>query len=114
MENRKVTHMPGRYSRNKGKAGEREFTKLLKQYGFNAQRGVQYKGTPDSPDVIGIPGFHIEVKRTERLHLYDALKQSISESNENEIPIVAHRKNREEWIVILRATDFLEMVRKNE
>ena len=113
MENSKVILMPGKYSRNKGKSGEREFVKLLKQYGFDAQRGVQYKGTPDSPDIIGIPGFHIEVKRTERLRLYDALKQSILESNNNEIPIVAHRKNREEWVVILRATDFLEMVRKD-
>jgi Holliday junction resolvase len=56
----------GKMSRTKGKVGEREVAELLRANGFHAaRRGVQYQGGADSPDVIGLPGFHNEVKRTE-------------------------------------------------
>jgi len=97
----------------KGKAGEREFAWFLRQHGYDARRGVQHKGTPDSPDVIGLPGFHIEVKRVQQLHLYHALKKATEEAGQN-TPIIAHRKNREKWVVILDAEDFLKVVKENE
>ena len=54
-------------SRNKGAAGERELAEVLRANGFNdARRGVQFKGGPDSPDVVGFhPDWHPEVKRVE-------------------------------------------------
>jgi hypothetical protein len=49
--------------RNKGKRGERMHAKVLRTLGVtDARRGVQHAGGPDSPDVIGIPGTHAEVK----------------------------------------------------
>ncbi len=97
--------------KNKGKVGEREYADFLSQRGFPARRGQQFKGTPDSPDVVGgIPGTHAEVKRCERFNAYKALEQAIREAGEGEIPYVAHRQNRKEWIVVLRAEDFVEIV----
>lgn len=105
--------MAGKRSRDKGKRGEREFAKFLKKHGFeDAKRGVQYKGTKDSPDVEGLEGFHIEVKRCEALRLYPSLKKAEEESSDDDVPIVAHRRNDEEWIIIMKADKFVELIQK--
>lgn len=52
-------------SRQKGKRGELAAAHYLRSLGFiSARRGVQYSGSPDSPDVVcdELPGVHIEVK----------------------------------------------------
>jgi Holliday junction resolvase len=96
-------------SREKGKAGEREFAALCREHGFeNARRGQQFNGL-EGKDVVGLEGIHIEVKRVERLNIDEAMKQSIRDSKEGEIPIVAHRKNRESWKVTMRAEDWFKM-----
>jgi hypothetical protein len=64
----------------------------------------------EGEDVIGLPGFHLEVKRVERLNIHDAMTQSIRDAAEGQMPIVAHRKNRTEWLVTLRAEDFLKLI----
>ena len=99
-------------SREKGKRGERAVAALFREYGFTeAKRGQQYHGGPDSPDVVGVPGLHIEVKRTERLNLYDALAQAKRDAGE-ELPVVIHRKNDSEWVVILSFDDFMKLYRE--
>ena len=103
----------GKASRDKGKRGEREVASLLTLCGYAARRGVQYQGGKDSPDVVGLPGVHIEVKRTERLDLYGALAQSIADSGED-MPIVVHRKNNCDWVVIQPLLDWIELYRKWE
>ena len=96
----------GKSQREKGKRGEREVASILRYFGYDSRRGVQYKGGEDSPDVIGLPGIHIEVKRTERLDLYGALAQSIGDAGEN-MPIVIHRKNNSKWVVIQPLEDWI-------
>lgn len=93
-------------SRQKGARGEREWAAYLRELGFaDARRGQQFSGSPDSPDVAGgIPGTHPEVKRVERLNLHDAMKQAVRDAG-HAIPYVAHRRNRGEWLVTLRADD---------
>jgi len=95
-------------SKSKGKRGELEFANWLKKKGFQAKRGQQYKGGEDSPDVIcpKLKGYHIEVKRCESLSLYRAMEQAAQDSGKK-IPIVAHRRNRKEWLIVLKADDFL-------
>lgn len=98
-------------SKEKGKKGEREFATLCRKHGFeNARRGQQYNGL-DGQDVVGLEGIHIEVKRVERLNIDEAMRQAIRDSKEGEIPIVAHRRNREEWKVTMRAKDWFELYR---
>lgn len=104
----------GKASRDKGKRGEREVARILRDAGYDCHRGVQYHGGPDSPDVIGLPGVHIEVKRTERLNLYDALGQSKADSGHSEMPIVIHRRNDCEWVVIQPLKDWLDIYRVAE
>ena len=100
-------------SKDKGKRGEREVAAFLRSEGYDARRGVQYKGGPDSPDVVGLPGVHIEVKRTERLDLYGALAQSKGDAGD-EMPVVIHRKNDCEWVVIQPLKDWMKLYRQWE
>ena len=100
-------------SKRKGKEGELEAARFLKAHGFDARRGRQHKGTDDSPDVIHtIPGVHLEVKRRQAFNLYDAIVKAEHERNNEQIPAVMHRKNRQEWLVTLFAEDWLEIMKK--
>lgn len=95
----------------KGKTFEREIARYLREHGYtDARRGQQYKGGADSPDVVGIKGYHIEAKRTERFDLYGALEQSTRDAADREIPIVIHRKNGKKSVVILTLDDFMEVI----
>lgn len=87
-------------SRTKGKVGEREAAQALRELGFaNSRRGVQFHGGPDSPDVVGIPGVHIEVKRVERLNIDAAMAQARRDAGVDSVPVVMHRRNRGAWMV---------------
>lgn len=88
-------------SRAKGKRGELEFAKELRELGFaDARRGQQYCGANGDADVVGVPGVHWEIKRVERgLDLYAALSQSERDARPGELPHVAHRKNGKKWLV---------------
>ena len=68
-------------SREKGKRGERRWRDVLRDAGFQkAHRGVQYSGSPDSPDVAcpELRGIHFEVKAVETLNIWHAMVQSIA------------------------------------
>lgn len=96
-------------SKEKGKTGEREAAQELNKYfpGIQAKRGVQYQGGVDSPDIVhsGPKSIHIEVKRTERFRIYTALDQATQDAGKGRIPIVLHRQNKREWLVIVRLSD---------
>lgn len=95
-------------SRQKGARGERELASVLRQYGFDCRRGMQYKGGPDSPDVVGLPYIHIECKRVEKLNIYDAIDQSRRDSGEIDLPTVMHRRNNCDWLVTMRLEDWMK------
>lgn len=97
----------GKASRDKGKRGERELADVLKKHGYNAKRGVQYHGGPDSPDVTGLPGIHIECKRVEALQLYPALEQAKNDADDEKLPAVFHRRNGKPWVVAMELEDWL-------
>ena len=98
-------------SRAKGKTGELELAAFLREHGFDSRRGQQFKGGGDSPDVTGIPGWHIECKRVEKGNLYGWIAQA-ERDNLDKKPVVMHRRNHEEWVAIVRLEDFLELVKK--
>ena len=97
-------------SRAKGCRGEREFAALCKEQGYDCRRGQQYSGL-GGEDVIGLDGIHIEVKRTERLSIYDAMGQAKRDA-QCKIPIVAHKRNNSEWLIIMTAEDWFKLYRE--
>ena len=98
-------------SRDKGKRGELDLVHALKGYGIMARRGQQFSGINGDADVIGLPGIHIECKRVEKgLNLEKALEQSNRDAREGEIPVVMHRRNREQWKVTMSLDDFMKIM----
>lgn len=98
-------------SRAKGKVGELEFAAFLREHGYeSARRGQQFKGGAGSPDVMGLDGFHVEVKRTEVTSLKDWIAQAKNDAGAGKVPMIAHRKNRGNWIAVLDMEDFLGLL----
>ena len=93
-------------SRDKGCRGERDAAQAWSSViGGQARRGRQFSGSPESPDVVtDNPRIHLEVKRTERGNLYSWLDQAIADAGQK-IPVVLHRRNRREWVLVVRLAD---------
>lgn len=101
----------GKASQRKGADGERELARLLREHGYDIQRGGSLSfGT--APDLTGLPGIHIEVKRVERLNIPQAMQQAIRDSEKfhDGKPALFHRKSRSPWLVTMRLEDWLEIV----
>ena len=102
-------------SREKGKRGERMWAAFCSQQGYECRRTAQYCGkTGEASDVVGLPGIHQEVKRVERLNIVEAVDQARRDARPGEIPIVAHKRNRCDWLVTMRAEDFFTIYREWE
>jgi Holliday junction resolvase len=96
-------------SRAKGARGERELSKVLREYGYDTRRGQQYSGANGDADVVGLPNIHIECKWVEKLNLDKAMNQSIDDARDGEIPVVMHKKNRKPWLITMRLDEWMEM-----
>lgn len=104
----------GKSSQRKGADGERELAALLRQYGYDIQRGGFVFG--EVPDLVGLPGIHIECKRVEKLNLDAAMEQSIRDSEKfrDGFPTVFHRKSRGKWRVTMLLDDWLEIYNNSD
>lgn len=100
----------GSKSQRKGEAGERELAALLSAAGYECQRGGSLS-FGEIPDVLGLPGIHIEVKRVEKLNVVEAMEQAIRDSDRmlDGMPALFHRRNRKPWLVTMRLEDWLKL-----
>ena len=96
-------------SRQKGCRGEREWRDIVRANGFEARRGQQFSGSPDSPDVVSELPFHMEVKRVERLNIDNAMKQAEQDCGEK-MPMVAHKKNHGKWLVTIPEWVYFKLI----
>ena len=97
-------------SKQKGARYERRVAQLLREYGYEAERGCQHSGGKDSPDVKhNMVGIHIEAKNQERLNIWNALEQSRRDAGKDEIPIVVFTRNRAKDYVAMSFENFMEL-----
>lgn len=99
----------GRAARNKGAAAERELAALIRDtWGYAVHRGKVFY---HESDIVGLDGIHMEVKRQERLNIYEAIKQAIAEADKRAdgVPAVFHRRDREGWLVTMRLEDWIDL-----
>ena len=98
-------------SKRKGKIGELEFCKKMKEYGYGIRRSVQYCGKAEEgqADVIGLDYIHCEIKRVEKLNIDEAIEQAIRDTKDNKYPTVFHRKNNKKWLVTMRLDDWINL-----
>lgn len=100
-------------SKAKGSAGERELLSILAEAGAAQRNDQRYVGGVDNPDISFQKGgnrFHVECKRAERFNAYAAMDQAQRDANGHAVPIVAHRRNRRPWLVVLTLEDFLRLL----
>lgn len=100
----------GKQQQRKGAAGETELTNILQSKGYQVHRGgSQTYGTV--PDIVGLPGIHIEVKRCERLDLTGAIHQAEADAIKfhDGQPAVFHRRNRSPWLVTMTLEEWLTL-----
>ena len=102
--------MPGKSSQRKGANGERELAALLREYGYPVERGGSLS-FGEVPDLTGLPGVHIEVKRVERLNVPEAMKQAARDAEKfhDGAPTLFHRRSREPWLVTMRLHDWIAL-----
>ena len=93
-------------ARTKGQFGERElFSKLSDELGITVQRklGAARDGGCDGLDV---PGWAIEVKRTETLLLPSYWAQAVRQASEaGRKPVLFWRKSRANWVAFMDPHD---------
>ena len=106
--------MAGRSSQRKGRRAEIELAELLRDAGFPDVKTGDAVSYGRTPDLFGLPGVHVEVKRHERLELPAWLRQAVEDSEKfgDGLPCVVHRQNRQAWIVSMRLCDWLALFRK--
>ena len=65
----------------------------------------------DVPDLVGLPGIHIEVKRAEQVRLSEWMQQAETDSKRfsDGMPVVFHRRSREPWLVTMRLVDWMTL-----
>ena len=100
------------HSRNKGARGERQWRDELRAHGYDARRGQQFSGSPESPDVIceALGWAHFEVKAVEQLNIEDAMEQARRDAGAK-APFVAHKRNFRPWLVTMTAETFFQFLR---
>jgi len=105
----------GRRSQRKGAEGERELAAILRGYGYDIERGGSLS-FGDVPDLVGVPGLHVECKRVERLNVAEAMQQAIRDSErfQDGLPALFHRRNRQPWLVTLRLEDFMRLFKRSK
>ena len=107
--------MSGSSSARKGANGERELATVLREYGYNIERGGSMS-FGEVPDLTGLPGVHTECKRVERLNVPEAMKQAQRDSDrfKDGAPTVFHRRSRESWLVTMRLADWMDLYQRQK
>lgn len=101
----------GKASRDKGKRGEREARDACREYwgAAKCRRAQQYCGADSTADLLNaLPECHVEVKRYKRITATDFMDQAVTDSSENEVPVVLMREDKGTWLVVLRIEDSKE------
>lgn len=101
----------GKSSQQKGRRAELEVVELLHGYGIGTARAGEPLNYGTMPDVTGVPGLHIEVKRTEKLRLTEWMQQARRDAARfgDGSPVIVHRRNRESWQITMSFADFLDI-----
>jgi len=101
-------------SRTKGARAEAEVVSILRAAGWPHARRVFDSGSAGGGDVQGPAGVVFEVKRTERLNIWEAIEQAETGATNRELPVVAFRRNRSGWYAALPLDELLALLKLRE
>ena len=96
-----------KFSREKGKRGEREVARIIQDvvndvFGENAPRIQRNTLQSDKGgfDLVGLEDFAIEVKRHEKLNVKAWWKQTVRQAGKDKIPVLFYRQNNTPWNIM--------------
>ena len=104
----------GKFSRDKGKRGERATANELRDVfpDLSIKRGLQSRdGGAEVPDVVGIPGLHIEVKTGKLPNPRAALAQAKKDCRDLTLPVAVIRDDRQKPFMVMDWKNFLEILK---
>jgi Holliday junction resolvase len=100
----------GASQRRKGATGERELAQILSEnLGWVCKRNIGQ--ARDGGDDITVGKFRIEAKRRKGIAVHQWVDQAARACGPNDVPVVACRADGKEWLVVMRLTDALPMIR---
>ena len=103
--------MSGWSSRDKGSRGELEVAAIFKAAGFDARRTPNSGGLSWRGDIVGVPGYVLEVKRQETLALPAWLRQAAADAAVcGCVPVVAFRRSQEPWFAVLPLEELARLI----
>ena len=93
----------------KGRDAELELCRILNANGLPAVPGAALNYGSE-PDLKGLPGIHVEVKRHERIEIGSWMRQASHDAQRfGGRPCVFHRRNREAWLVTMPLDAWITM-----
>lgn len=109
----------GRGAKAKGAAAERELADILTEKGIPSKR-TPMSGAGNLPGDINMHDpmelrhpfwreFHLEAKRQETIKIHEWTKQAEDDAREGMVPLLAYRRNRDKWRIVLSLDDFLDL-----
>jgi Holliday junction resolvase len=98
-----------RRERDKGTRGELEVRDVFRAFGFDCDRTPNSGGLRIPGDLIGTVPVHVEVKRQERLQLWQWIEQAEQEAA-GAVAVVAFRRSRSRWRADLDLERFAELL----
>jgi Holliday junction resolvase len=105
----------GKASRDKGKKGEREVANMFTNLGLKARRMAPMqaqKKAPEADVALEVEGFHVEVKRREKISIQQWMREVEAKAHPLEVPVCAFRSNGEPWRVCMPLEDFADLLKK--
>ncbi|MDP2652198.1 MAG: hypothetical protein Q8O94_03610 [bacterium] len=103
--------MGGKASRSKGQVGERELRDIINAT-LGTEIGRELSQVRDGGADLILGDYYIECKRQETLHIGDWCHQAEKAAEGRGKPVVAYRRSREPWRIVLRIEDFLELLKE--
>ncbi len=87
---------------------------ILQSVGLARRNDQRYVGGLDTPDIaleLGGTAYHVECKRAELFNAYAAIAQAEHDANGHAVPVVMHRRNRAPWLVVMKLSDWVRMLK---
>ena len=103
----------GKASQQKGRRAEIELSRILNEHGFQTRPGKAVSFGSE-PDIVGLEGVHIEVKRRETTDLSAALRQASEDAEYfgDGLPVVFTRGNKQGWRAVMDLESWLALYQK--
>ena len=94
-------------SRTKGRAGEQEVARLLRdELGLEIYRNWQQQAAQGGCDLVGVPGWGIEIKRAKEARLNEWWVQAVDQATIDKVrPVLIYRLDRQPWMVMMSLYD---------